>query len=73
MKYCDRCKYAEWRRTKSGHLHPSKEGECHFEYKIPPLPQSRYFVFQFRVGGGMIKRGELLKDHCAYYCEEGRG
>lgn len=25
---CEQCKYAEWKRTKNGRLHPSGQGRC---------------------------------------------
>lgn len=67
MKSCVNCKYAEWNKTASGRLHPSGDGRCTYPYKMPPLPQSMYFVSEPRPCGGTISRREELKDHCAYY------
>ena len=51
----------------AGKLHPSKEGECLFKYRLPPLPQSMYWITEPNLCGGYITRGKELKDHCVYY------
>lgn len=59
---------AEWDRTKIGHLHPSGAGRCTYQYKIPKLPASRYWITgSNHIGGGAINRKETLKNHCPYY------
>ena len=71
MKTCVNCKYAKWRRTSAGKLHPSGDGLCGYEYKIPPLPQSMYWICNSpKPCGGNINRSEELKEHCAYYLLE---
>ena len=35
---CVGCWFAEWNRTKSGKLHPTKTGRCHWRPKIEPMP-----------------------------------
>ena len=69
MMTCDKCKYALWQRTSAGRLHPNKQGTCEYKYKIPPLPQSRYFLGGRTPEsyGGQIERGSKLKEHCVYY------
>jgi hypothetical protein len=67
MKNCTDCKYAEWRRTKSGALHPSGDGKCTFEYKLPPLPASRTWLTRPFASSGFISRREELLDHCPCY------
>ena len=65
MKTCNGCKYAEWKRTDSGRLHPSGDGKCTYEWKLPPLPQSMYFAgFTPRILGGTISRKHNLLGHC---------
>ncbi len=71
MKNCTHCKYADWRRTKSGALHPSGDGKCTFGYKVPVLPQSMYWLSGCIPYGGYISRKQELKDHCAYFLREG--
>jgi len=71
MKNCTHCKYADWQRTKSGALHPSGDGKCTFEYKVPVLPQSMYWLSDCIPYGGYISRKKELKDHCAYFLREG--
>lgn len=72
MKTCEGCKYAQWVRTKNGRLHPSGDGLCTYEYKIPALPASMHWVGSNapRPSGGHISRRELLKDHCPYWTRE---
>jgi len=68
MKKCLDCKHAAWKKTAAGRLHPSGDGQCRFEYKIPPLPACRYFIGAWpKPCGGFINRKEELKDHCPYY------
>ena len=68
MKTCMGCKHAQWKKTSNGRLHPSGDGQCLFEYKIPPLPASRYIVGGMPiVSGGSIERKGAYKDHCPYY------
>lgn len=67
MKNCLHCKYAEWNKTASGRLHPSGDGKCGYQYKMPPLPQSMHFISEPKPYGGRINRKDALKDHCVYY------
>ena len=67
MKNCTECVHANWRRTKTGALHPSGDGECGKEIKIPQLPQAFFFTIQPFIGGGSINRRRELKDHCPYW------
>lgn len=32
---CFGCKFAEWQRTKTGALHPNKQGKCMWKVVIP--------------------------------------
>ena len=68
MKTCNGCKYAIWRATANGRLHPSGDGRCAYQYKIPPVPSSFYFISEPHPCGGHISRKRELKDHCAYWC-----
>ena len=70
MKSCDGCKYADWKRTDAGRLHPSGDGECTYEFKLPPLPQSMHWVGRVEYPThyvGKISRKRDLPDHCAYF------
>ena len=68
MKLCDDCKYAEWKRTKAGKLHPLRQGACTYQYKLPELPASMWWHSSApRPSGGYIQRKEELKTHCVYY------
>lgn len=72
MKNCTHCKYAEWRKTDAGKLHPSGDGRCLFEYKAPPIPAAFYYASMSppRLVGGSINRRKELDDHCAYFLRE---
>ena len=69
MKTCNGCKYAEWKLTGIGHLHPSGDGKCTYEWKLPPLPQSMAWVGFGPPNPYMvtISRKRDLPDHCAYF------
>jgi hypothetical protein len=68
VKTCNGCKYADWKKTAAGRLHPSGNGRCKFQYTIPALPASMYFIgADPSPCGGFINRKETFKDHCAYY------
>jgi hypothetical protein len=64
---CTHCKYAKWERTAAGKLHPSGQGRCGFEVKIPQLPASMHYLMgnPIIVGGG-INRREPSCD-CPYF------
>jgi len=71
MKDCTHCKYADWKRTELGKLHPSGDGRCQFVIKMPALPGAFYWPFSLsRVpspAGGWINRRKELKDDCPCY------
>lgn len=37
MKNCTHCKHAVWQKTAAGRLHPSGDGECGYEVKLPAI------------------------------------
>ena len=69
MKNCTHCVHAKWDRTAAGKLHPSGDGRCQKEYKVPPLPASMYWTWTSipTPSGGQINRKRDLGDHCVYY------
>lgn len=70
MKNCTHCKHADWHRTKAGTLHPRGDGMCKYEYKLPPLPASMYwlsYMTPIAPRGGNINRRKELWDHCVYW------
>jgi hypothetical protein len=69
MKTCDDCKHAEWQRTTVGRLHPNKQGQCAYPYRLPPLPASMcwWLCGNPRPSGGAITRGQELPEHCVYW------
>lgn len=74
MKTCMRCKYAEWKKTAAGKLHPSGDGRCLYVYRIPPVPACMYWIG----GGDPVPCGGFIncrnqhKDHCPYWGEQKR-
>jgi len=69
MKNCTKCKYADWRVTAAGKLHPSGDGECTYQWSMPPLPASKCWIGRNppAPAGGRINRREDFKDHCPYW------
>ena len=67
MKNCTNCKYAEWKRTEAGRLHPSKDGKCMYPWKLPALPASMHWISSPAPCGGYINRGRDNAEHCAYF------
>ncbi|WP_250519477.1 hypothetical protein [Caballeronia sp. NCTM1] len=72
MKTCDGCKYANWERTKGGRLHPSGDGRCMYEFKLPVLPASMYFFTAPVPSGGFINRRKEFREHCPTYTREAK-
>jgi hypothetical protein len=69
MKNCTKCIHAKWNKTDAGRLHPSGEGQCTKEVKIPALPAAMYWTSSPSVSYGFISRRKDLKDHCVYYSD----
>jgi len=68
MKTCTGCKYADWRKTSNGRLHPSGIGRCAFLWTAPRLPAAFYFINGIpKPSGGMIDRKRELAEHCPYW------
>ena len=69
MKTCDDCKYANWKRTKNGRLHPNKSGRCTYPWECPKLPAAFDWLADGAPTpwGGHIERGEEHKKHCPYW------
>ena len=70
MKNCTNCTYADWKKTAEGKLHPSGDGRCTKEVKIPELPklpEAFYFLFEPHISGGVISKHEELKADCVYF------
>ena len=70
---CIGCKYADWKRTKNGRLHPSGEGRCRYEMKVPQLPNAFFWMHLSspELDGGRISRKQTYDTHCPYYVPEG--
>lgn len=68
MKNCRDCKYADWKLTTAGKLHPSGDGKCRFEWIEPPRPACMYPVGKPQtITGRYINRREDFKEHCVTY------
>jgi hypothetical protein len=69
MKTCTDCKYAEWKRTAAGKLHPSGDGQCRYPWKMPELPVAFHWMGSGgpKPFGGRIYRKRENKEHCAYW------
>ena len=58
---CLTCRFAEWKRTASGKLHPDGSGRCRWEMPKIALPKAFYYVGSRDRGapqtsGGRIER-----------------
>lgn len=72
MKTCDKCVYAEWKRTAAGRMHPDQSGKCRLEFKVPELPNSMYWLGHRRGTspspcGGYIERNRTYEQPCPYW------
>ena len=67
MKNCTHCIHAKWDLTAAGKLHPSGNGRCQKEVRLPPLPAAMYWLSSPRPCGGHIHRKREHADHCPYY------
>jgi hypothetical protein len=66
---CETCKFAKWKRTAAGKLHPDKSGRCTRLIAHPleaRLPAAFYWITQPSPSGGYIKRGEKDRSKCAF-------
>jgi hypothetical protein len=77
MKTCKGCKWAEWKKTANGRLHPSGDGLCAFPVKAPVLPSCISGSYGLRdIRRDMesahrgISRNRELRDHCPCYAQE---
>jgi hypothetical protein len=69
MIQCETCKFAEWKRTSNGRLHPDKSGRCVRLWDHPidyRLPAAFYWGSNPSPNGGYIKRGEKDRSKCAF-------
>lgn len=71
---CDNCTFAEWKRTKTGRLHPDKSGRCKWMAERGldlRLPVAFYWL-GYDGGrhplptGGRIERGKRHKAPCIF-------
>lgn len=59
---CLDCKFAEWKTTATGRLHPSGGGRCRWVYPDIRLPVSMYFFGgEQRASGGHISRRDAWR------------
>ncbi len=66
MRNCTHCVYANWRRTSNGRLHPSGDGRCAKEIKLPQLPNAWYWFGTSRPSSGYIHRKTEYDTDCPY-------
>lgn len=75
MKQCIGCIYANWDKTKYGRLHPSGDGRCTDEVKMPTLPASMHWGWRWdekppRPGVGWINRKDSDRHPCPCRADE---
>jgi len=59
MSNCTECKFAEWKRTAAGRLHPSGEGRCRWKYEPKPIAAA-YSWPGFHRGSSPIPHGGFI-------------
>lgn len=70
---CDGCKFADWKRTSAGRLHPDGTGKCTRLSAHPldtRLPSAFYWLSEPKPSGGHIERGAPLPAPCAFKMKE---
>lgn len=68
MKNCTDCKHAHWQKTAAGKLHPSGNGRCQWELKLPALPTAiHWWAGVPRVSYGFINRRKELAVDCPQF------
>jgi hypothetical protein len=70
MKTCKGCKYADWKLTAAGRLHPSGDGRCTYQVSVPVIPASMYFLGTPSPCGGHINRKREFNNHCPIYTRD---
>jgi hypothetical protein len=69
---CNGCKYADWKRTSKGRLHPDKTGRCTYLIHHPlnlKIPVAYYWGWNGetpRPSGGFIERDKDLNRDCSF-------
>jgi hypothetical protein len=66
---CETCKFAEWKRTANGRLHPDKSGKCTRLIAHPldfRVPAAFYWHSVPNPLGGYIQRGEKDRSKCIF-------
>ena len=72
---CFGCRFAQWKRTTDGRLHPDGTGRC--TWKLPYVPKAAAYQWIGRpyserpdepsVSGGYLNRRDLTFDECEVY------
>lgn len=64
---CLTCKFADWKRTAAGRLHPDGAGRCRWVVPEIAYPKALYFIGgRPKPYGGWIERGANFTDCPAY-------
>lgn len=68
---CLTCRFANWRKTSGGKLHPSGDGRCTWKMPEIKLPASMYFISHSpNPSGGFIYRKERIVTECPTHEED---
>lgn len=65
-KYVD-CRYAVWKKTKSGRLSSTGDGNCTKILHLPKLPNAFFYLIDTRIEGGFINRKKEYTEACIYF------
>lgn len=70
MKDCTNCINAAWDKREGGALHPSGDGHCTWQLKLPSLPGAMHWMTTPVMQGGAINRRTPLKEHCPHWARK---
>jgi hypothetical protein len=62
MNTCLNCKFALWKRTAAGKLHPDGMGRCSYVIPSRVIPSAFYIFGSDMPSGGSIDRSRLHED-----------
>jgi len=58
---CLTCRFAEWKRTEAGRLHPSGEGRCAWKFEPPPMSAAWWWGWHCDPTPGKLKGGWIRR------------
>ena len=68
---CLGCKFAEWKRTSNGRLHPDQSGRCNWSVtiQVPPSIEGSFWRVCDVKDGRTIEGGKIWRDSTTLFSE----